>query len=415
MTTTHFPPRRALLSAILALAAAGAWPGHARADITGFSLRSIEEVGSDFTLATRFGKTADAADHFINIEDCQAYQGHKATFNVTVSNLGSDFAYGVAFAKPGKTCPNDHANFEGYDTEQCTVLVEDESLVTNFSFEVDLTKLTGGDCTAGTNSEAHVYVVAEPSGTSSTVQTQRIDFIVDLERPAAPVLDEVEAADRRLVVRWTDSANDEDGLTYNVYYSTTAIADDPGADVVTKKDITAKTYSIEDDTLQNDVSYHVRVASLDDADNRSVLSGELVQAPKSATDFWERYQQVGGTEQGGYCFVATAAYGSPMSGQLDLLRAFRDQVLLRSVPGRAFVRQYYRWGRFAAFWIADRPVARAAVRVALVPLVWVAFLTTRFGVLGGFALMLMAAAGLVWTRRRILERTLTALPLEARR
>ena len=65
-----------------------------------------------------------------------------------------------------------------------------------------------------------------------------------------------------------------------------------------------------------------------------------------------------------------------MGAELDTLRAFRDQVLAPTAVGQAFVTHYYRWGRFAAAFIADKPALRVTTRVALVPLVWLAQLTT---------------------------------------
>jgi hypothetical protein len=43
----------------------------------------------------------------------------------------------------------------------------------------------------------------------------------------------------------------------------------------------------------------------------------------------------------GRCFIATAAYGSPMAQDVKLLRAFRDQYLLTNEPGHKFVELYY--------------------------------------------------------------------------
>lgn len=41
------------------------------------------------------------------------------------------------------------------------------------------------------------------------------------------------------------------------------------------------------------------------------------------------------------CFIATAAYGTPMAKQVIVLRKWRDEKLIRSTGGRVFVRFYY--------------------------------------------------------------------------
>jgi hypothetical protein len=77
---------------------------------------------------------------------------------------------------------------------------------------------------------------------------------------------------------------------------------------------------------------------------------------------------------GGGCFIATAAFGSPMAGQVEILRQFRDRYLLTNAAGKKFVAWYYRNGPFAAHWIEDKPVAKAAVRTALYPLIGFSFI-----------------------------------------
>jgi hypothetical protein len=72
---------------------------------------------------------------------------------------------------------------------------------------------------------------------------------------------------------------------------------------------------------------------------------------------------------GGGCFIATAAFGSELAGQVEILRQFRDRYLLTNAAGKKFVAWYYRNGPVAASWIKDKPMAKAAVRVALYPLI----------------------------------------------
>jgi len=72
----------------------------------------------------------------------------------------------------------------------------------------------------------------------------------------------------------------------------------------------------------------------------------------------------------GGCFIATAAYGTPFAKEVEVLRKFRDQKLLKTKPGRAFVRFYYRHSPVIADFIKDKPKIKAFVRGVLKPVVW---------------------------------------------
>jgi len=62
------------------------------------------------------------------------------------------------------------------------------------------------------------------------------------------------------------------------------------------------------------------------------------------------------------CFIATAAYGSETAKELDLLRSYRDKVLLKSEPGKWFVDTYYKLSPPFAEFIADHEEVRTFVR-----------------------------------------------------
>ena len=72
------------------------------------------------------------------------------------------------------------------------------------------------------------------------------------------------------------------------------------------------------------------------------------------------------------CFIATAAYGTPTAEQIDVLREFRDVVLLESAAGSRFVALYYRLSPPIADFIARSGLLRTLVRELLVdPIVWI--------------------------------------------
>jgi len=73
----------------------------------------------------------------------------------------------------------------------------------------------------------------------------------------------------------------------------------------------------------------------------------------------------------GGCFIATAAYGRPMAGEIQVLREFRDGYLLTNRAGRAFVDFYYRTSPPISELITERPGLKPAVRVGLMPAVLV--------------------------------------------
>ncbi len=69
------------------------------------------------------------------------------------------------------------------------------------------------------------------------------------------------------------------------------------------------------------------------------------------------------------CFIATAAYGTPMAEEIQVLREFRDGYLLTNPLGRAFVDFYYRTSPPIAEFISAHPALKPIVRTALLPAV----------------------------------------------
>ena len=66
------------------------------------------------------------------------------------------------------------------------------------------------------------------------------------------------------------------------------------------------------------------------------------------------------------CFIATAAYGTPLHEDIGVLRAFRDEYLMLNPVGQAFVKIYYSTSPPIANVIRDNECVGIAVRAGFV-------------------------------------------------
>ena len=106
--------------------------------------------------------------------------------------------------------------------------------------------------------------------------------------------------------------------------------------------------------------------------------GDVLQSSASETT---QTDSGGGSGRGGGCFIATAAFGSPMERHVQILRDFRDRYLLNYKLGQKFVKLYYRISPPIADTIAKSEVLRMITRWCLMPFIGVAYLTVMFGVI----------------------------------
>ncbi|MFH0797514.1 MAG: CFI-box-CTERM domain-containing protein [Candidatus Omnitrophota bacterium] len=103
------------------------------------------------------------------------------------------------------------------------------------------------------------------------------------------------------------------------------------------------------------------------------------------------------------CFIATAAFGSPLAKQVEILRRFRDGYLLTNSPGRRFVGWYYQKGPIGARFISQHLWAKHLTKITLYPVIAFAYLFLK----GLFAPIILALAGAcLWleVRRRKLDK-----------
>ncbi len=106
---------------------------------------------------------------------------------------------------------------------------------------------------------------------------------------------------------------------------------------------------------------------------------------------------------GGGCFIATAAYGSPMEPHVKVLREFRDRFLVHNSAGKALVRLYNTYSPPIANFIAKNDSLRMVVRLSLLPVVGVSWIALKICPVSKMALMLLLLSGfigIVWVRRK---------------
>jgi hypothetical protein len=109
--------------------------------------------------------------------------------------------------------------------------------------------------------------------------------------------------------------------------------------------------------LLPETEYTVAVRAFDNCHNTSrITSATFMTAPRA----------VGSVDA---CFVATAAYGSIMANDVEMLRRFRDMLLRKSVLGELAVEAYYTFGPPVAGMVGESDLLRTTARDVLTPIV----------------------------------------------
>jgi hypothetical protein len=96
-----------------------------------------------------------------------------------------------------------------------------------------------------------------------------------------------------------------------------------------------------------------------------------------------------GKDGDGGCFIATAAYGSPMEPHVKVLCDFRDRFLLTNSVGRVLVNFYNNCSPPISEFIANHDIARLVVRWSLLPFVGVSWMSLRLGPVATLGIMLL--------------------------
>jgi len=145
-----------------------------------------------------------------------------------------------------------------------------------------------------------------------------------------------------------------------------------------------------------DVSAIYRTISIAMDSDKSITANFSVIPPTGDSDE--------STGKKGGCFIATAAYGSPLHPHVKILRDFRDIYLMPSKFGRTLVDLYYKYSPFVSDLIVKQKALKAAVRFNLMPLVAFSYSMIHFGptitaVMLVFIIVLPILPVLFWRRR----------------
>lgn len=145
------------------------------------------------------------------------------------------------------------------------------------------------------------------------------------------------------------------------------------------------------------------VGDLDGVVNGRVVSMSGVSAQLCEGALCDDDQaQRGGSDS--RCFVATSVYGSDSRATMAL-RAFRDQYLLGTAWGDAFVAWYYEQSPEWVVWTESIPGASELVAFILQPIAEAAALSTgKQAQMPWAQLLLMSLLAAVWRRRRLADR-----------
>ena len=99
-----------------------------------------------------------------------------------------------------------------------------------------------------------------------------------------------------------------------------------------------------------------------------VLDDNFSETEEASTD----ESASNGSQSGGGCLIATAAFGSEMAPQVQFLREIRDNIVLQTESGTSFMTAfnqfYYSFSPTIADYERENPVFKETVKLAITPL-----------------------------------------------
>jgi hypothetical protein len=104
-----------------------------------------------------------------------------------------------------------------------------------------------------------------------------------------------------------------------------------------------------------------------------IIVGEVPAQPITSPDNVEEETEVIEEEEGGGCLIATATFGSEMAPQVQQLRELRDNAVLKTSSGIAFMTTfnqfYYSFSPTIADFEREHPVFKEVMKITLTPMI----------------------------------------------
>jgi len=220
-----------------------------------------------------------------------------------------------------------------------------QSLIT---FDVDTTKFTPGEIV-------------------------ELDGKVQSGLEGQPVAVEIKDADGNLILirTVTSDGNGEFTLKFKVPNSATS----GEFDIVTNMEINGDAFSEITSADESGVTENVMVSTISNetptVDTKPNCGTGTVE--KDGQCVVDTTSQTAEKSKGGGCLIATATYGSEMSTEVQQLRELRDNQLLQTESGTAFITTfneiYYSFSPIIADYERENPLFKEAVKIAITPMI----------------------------------------------
>ncbi|MEC4675681.1 MAG: S8 family serine peptidase [Nitrospirota bacterium] len=215
----------------------------------------------------------------------------------------------------------------------------------------------------------YTYRVRAYNASGDSAYSNEASATTTLNAPAG--LTASAASSSQINLMWTDNSGVETGFRIERKTGAGSFAE------IATVGANATTYSNTGLAEQTTYTYRLRAYS---ALGNSTYSNEASATTLSASSG-------GGGGGGGGCFIATAAYGSYLAPEVNVLKDFRDDHLLTNAAGRKFVELYYRYSPPIADYIARNEGLRTLTRIALTPIVYGVKYPSIFILVPGFILL----------------------------